>query len=94
MILKTTLKKIMSENDIKVSQLSRAVKIPATTLHNWLSGQHPKNIHQLKRVADYFDISLDFLCFGEDRPRLNPIEERKNEINAGKWEVILRKIKE
>ena len=77
------------------AQLSRATQISVQTLNNWLQGQVPRNLHQVKKVAKYFDMSIDELVFG-DVPKIKQksvIEEfAENEIYAGKYEVILRKI--
>lgn len=63
--LKSILKELIYEKDITAAQLARATKVPPQTLNNWLSGQMPRNLDQLKAVADYFQVSLDYLIFGE-----------------------------
>ena len=90
MILSEQLKKLMSESEINQSELSRATNIPVQTLHNWLCGSQPKSIKQLKLVADYFDVSIDLLCFGGKRSL--DFANYKEDINAGLYEVILRKV--
>ena len=60
----------------------------------WLEGQKPKDIGAVKRVADYLQVSVDHLCFGMDLlPTATEIERHMNEINAGVFEVILRRVK-
>lgn len=86
------LKRLMADQDVKASQLSRATKVPTQTLHNWLGGQHPRNIDQVKRVAEHFNVSLDFLLYGTEAKQTQGTFERfKDEINAGIFEVILRR---
>lgn len=46
-----------------MAQLSRATGIPPQNLNNWVSGQEPRGLDKLKKVADYFEISLDDLYF-------------------------------
>lgn len=92
MELKNILKKLLKDNDISVAKLSRVTKIPRQTIDNWLSGQEPRSLSQVKIVAEYFDISIDQLCFGVSQPQ-NPIIQYENEIRAGVFEVILRKVK-
>lgn len=91
--LRSNLKKLLYEKDMTVAQLSRATKIPPQTLNNWLSGQEPRKVDQLKVVSNYFKISLDELLFGESKILASPITEYSDEINAGVYEVVLRKIK-
>lgn len=85
------LKKLLYEYDINISQLSRATKVPRQTIDNWLSGQEPRSIAQVKKVADYFDLSIDEICFGT-KPTKPQIEEYTDEINAGVYEVVLRRV--
>lgn len=83
---------------ITVAHLSRATRIPLQTLHGWLSGVEPRSLNQVKILAEYFGQSIDELCF--DSPsskkkkdsKKNKIEEFQDEINAGTFEVVLRRI--
>lgn len=91
--IKSILKKLLHEHDITAAQLARACKIPPQTINNWLSGQEPRNLNQIKDVADYFGISVDYLVYGQQEDKKEVIEEYRDEINAGTFEVILRKVK-
>jgi len=94
MNIKHNLKALMKSHELTPSKLSRATKIPISTLHGWLNGVDPKSIVQIKSVADYFDISLDELCFGESqKPISNTLKEYGEEINAGVFEVVLRRVR-
>ena len=94
MELKSNLRRFIRENGMTVAGLARATKIPVQTLHGWLQGTEPKSIRQVKAVADHLGIDLDQLCFGT-RPKLesSKIEKFENEINAGIFEVVLRRVK-
>ncbi len=85
------LKRLLRENDMTIAQLSRKLSIPRQTLDNWLTGQEPRSLKQVKRVAEYFGVSLDYLCFGEEGK--DKIQDYGEEINAGVFEVVLRRIK-
>ena len=91
--IKTILKKLLHEHDITAAQLARATKIPPQTINNWLSGQEPRSLNQLKNVADYFQISVDCLVYGKQEKLKEPIDEYKDEILAGIFEVVLRRVK-
>lgn len=87
------LEKLLNDSGINVSQLARDVGISSKTLHNWTTGQKPRDIDQVKLVADYFGVSMDELCFGlKASPSVVNFENHKDEINAGIYEVVLRKI--
>lgn len=94
--LAKNLKSLLRAHDLTVAQLSRATEIPAQTLNNWLSGLEPRSIQQLKKVADYFDVSLDEITYGiKPSAPAAPIkiEDHRDEILAGNFEVVLRRIK-
>ena len=96
MELKNNLQNLIEESDSSLSSISEAISIPLSTLHGWLNGIEPKSIPQLKSLADYFGVSLEELCFGHDSSttkHLETFERYKDEINAGTFEVILRRVK-
>lgn len=94
MVLKTILKKLIKEKGITITHLSRASKVPLQTLHGWLQGSEPKSLRQVKAVADYLEVDLDYLCFGIKPKAYKPqLEDFNHEINAGVFEVVLRRVK-
>lgn len=94
MELKTILRKTIRDRGMTVASLSRGSKVPVQTLHGWLQGIEPKSIRQLKTVADYLDVDLDYLCFGNNpKSETNKMEKFEDEINAGIFEVVLRRVK-
>lgn len=92
MKLEQILKDLLHERDMTVAQLSRTTGVALQTLDNWLSGQEPRSLRQVKKVASYFEVPVDYLCFGETSEK-KTIEDYKEEINAGIFEVILRRAK-
>jgi len=92
MQLRKTLKHLLTEKDLSVAQISRATGVSSRTIHNWLTGQTPGDVEQVKTVADHLKVSLDYLLFGVDKRR-DIISEFQDEINAGIFEVILRRVK-
>jgi len=93
MILAKQLKDLLKQKDVTIAQLARATGISAKTIYQWLNGQKPRDLNQVKKVADYFGVSIDFLAFGIQSKTHNDINSFKEEINAGVFEVILRKTK-
>ncbi|QDK43199.1 hypothetical protein DOM21_17400 [Bacteriovorax stolpii] len=94
MRLKDNLRDLIRSNGITVIHLSKATKIPLQTLHGWLSGAAPRNIAQVKILAEYFNQSIDELCFAcpQKKSQENRIEDFQKEINIGVFEVVLRRI--
>lgn len=96
MNLKNNLKILLAEADMTAAELSRRTSIPKNTLSSWLSGSPPKNLNQVKAVADCLGVTIDKLIYGtpgKSRAGGNLIEEHMEEINAGVFEVILRRKK-
>ena len=94
--LHKNLKTLLDKRGVTPSQLSRATKVPNSTIQNWLTGLEPRNLLQLKKVADYFDVSVDLLVYGnkkEPKRDSSAISEFQDEINAGTFEVVLRRVK-
>ena len=92
--LSKNLKILLKDHDLSVPKLSSMVGISNQTISNWLGGQKPRNLEQVKAVSDFFDITLDELCFGEDLDTAkNTIDKHCEEINAGVFEVVLRRVK-
>jgi transcriptional regulator with XRE-family HTH domain len=93
MKLKDQLDILMKNRGLSMSELAREVNVSVKTLHNWAQGQTPRDISQVKQVADFFSVSLDYICFGSSKtPERGSFEYHQDEINAGVFEVILRKV--
>lgn len=93
MELKRILKELCGQSGIPISAISKRTGVPQQTIHNWLTGIEPKNISQVKKVADFFKVSVDYLCFGTKTKKIDDITDFKEEINAGVFEVVLRRIR-
>ena len=93
MELAKILKELSDERGITISTLSKRTGVAQQTLHNWISGVEPKSFAQVKKVADFFEVSLDYLCFGKEVKKPDDITSYKDEINAGVFEVVLRRVK-
>ena len=87
------LKRLLADYDINISQLARATKVPRQTIDNWVNGQEPRSLTQLKAVSEYFELTIDELCFNTKKNTVNTIEQFEDEINAGLFEVVLRRVK-
>jgi transcriptional regulator with XRE-family HTH domain len=95
MEFKEILKQLVSERGISVKFLAKETKVPVQTLHNWINGTEPRNLMYLKRLSEFFEVTMDYLCFGDVNQSKAPdkIREYEHEINAGLFEVVLRRVK-
>lgn len=77
------LKNLMHSNNIKQNQLAKELNINVCTLNNYLTQKTEPSIDTLIKFADYFNVSLDYLC---NRRFLNNVgyiqDERKSTIKA------------
>lgn len=59
------LKYLIKKKGLKLEEAAEAMKIGYRTLQNWLYGGNKPNLTALMMVAEYFNVSLDFLVYGE-----------------------------
>lgn len=94
MLLSTQLKKLLSKNSLSVPQLARVTGVSNKTLYSWLDGKRPNDLNAVKKVADHFDVSLDYLLFNVIKhDKKISFEDLKDEISLGVLELIVRKPK-
>ena len=89
---KSQLRHYLEASGMNASQLSRKSGVPRQTVANWLMGMTPKNITQIKKVADVFKVSLDQLLFGKADPE-GPRGQSVPDISNRRFEIrIVREI--
>ena len=98
MQLKKNLRQILAEREMTISLLSRKTQVPKSTISEWMAGASPRDLKKLKIIAECLGYTVDELCFGNQASRTRSaadcsIEPHLEEIKAGVYEVILRKIR-
>lgn len=58
------LKRLIFERDLKIGQVAKATGIKRTTLSDWLAGSKPRDLGDLRRLAQFFGLSLENMIFG------------------------------
>lgn len=67
MQLQKVLKKLMSARKLSFQELSNETGVSASTLKGWtLPKANPRNMDQVRRVAQVLGVSFEYLIFGED----------------------------
>lgn len=64
------LKEIRESRHITQRQLAKALQVSHTTISNWEAGVRQPDLDSIVHIADYFDISLDFLLGRNFKNRL------------------------
>lgn len=89
------LKILLKQQSISVIKLSKATGINAKTLYNYLDGRTPRDLKHVRTLCIYFGVTSDFILFGVLDTNKNTdkkeFKDYSDEINAGVFEVILRK---
>ena len=52
---------LMNEERISQAELARSVGISQSAVCNWLNGKKEPSIDSLWRLADFFDVSVDYI---------------------------------
>lgn len=52
---------LMNEERISQAELARLVGISQSAVCNWLNGKKEPSIDSLWRLADFFDVSVDYI---------------------------------
>ena len=77
------LKKIRNEKNITQIRLSIAAEVSQETISAYESGKALPSVDTLIKIADFLDVSIDYLLDRTDNPTVNPSikDEDKDIIN-------------
>lgn len=62
----TNVRRLLRQNHVKQRELAAGIHMPEQTLSNKMHGARPFTLRDLSRIADYFDVSLDYLTGRSD----------------------------
>ena len=65
------IKELRFKNNVKQKELSAFLKVPANTLCSWEYGKAEPPYEKLIAIADYFNVSTDYLL-GRDSGNITP----------------------
>ena len=69
---------LMEGNNLAPATIAKKLSINRSTLHNWLNGTLPRGFMGFLKLANFFEVSLDELCYGD--PNAPKQEKQQNEI--------------
>lgn len=72
--------KLCKERNTNASQVSKATGIATATLTNWKHGNYTPKQDKLQKIADYFNVPVDYLMTGEHPTSGYYFDERTAEI--------------
>lgn len=62
-----TFEKLCALNEVRPGTVSKATGISTATLTSWKQGKYTPKPDKLKLIADYFNVSLQYLMSGEEK---------------------------
>ena len=65
------LKELRTSKGLSQKQLSIEIKISDRGIQRYEYGEREPSMSTLIDLADYFDVSLDYLCGRSDNPKIN-----------------------
>ena len=68
------LKELQKNSKKTIKENAKVLGISQSTYNKYLSGEREPNIEMQIKIADYFNVSLDYLCgrdYGNDLPMLS-----------------------
>lgn len=83
------LQRLMADRKVTVTVAARDVGMNKSTLHGYCNGVVPRNLKQLKALADYLGVSFDELIFGGIPDSTSVKQESTIE---GRYEVIIKRV--
>lgn len=98
MNLKKQLRLYLDHFDMTAAQLARKAGIPKQSLSGWLSGSNPRDVKQVKKIADCLGTTVDNLLFGTGMDDSGMPSRTLDAIVGDEWlggifEVRFRRVK-
>ncbi len=92
-----TLQRLMHEhNNMTIKELAYQSGVPAPTLAHFKQNRRPKDLESIQQVADCFGVTIHYLLFGEEEPRVAKLLKTENsalDLFSGVFEVTVRRVK-
>lgn len=92
-----TLQRLMHEhNNMTIKELAYQSGVPAPTLAHFKQNRRPKDLESVQQVADCFGVTIHYLLFGEEEPRVAKLlktDDTALDLFSGVFEVTVRRVK-
>ena len=59
--------RLCKEREVTPSQVSRGTEISTATLTSWKKGKYTPKQDKLQKIADFFNVSVDYLMTGKEQ---------------------------
>lgn len=68
------LKELRTLKGLSQGDLSKVLKVTRSCIGNYEQGKREPNFEDLEKIADYFNVDMNYLLGKSDVPRVNPID--------------------
>ena len=58
--------KLLEEKGVTPYQVSKATGVAQSSLSDWKNGKSKPKFEKMKKIADYFGVSVEYLMYGEE----------------------------
>lgn len=72
--------KLRDESGMNSKQLTQVLGISSTSFTDWNKGRAKPSLDAVQKFAEYFNVSADYIIFGEDNQRLEYSYDEKELI--------------
>ncbi|MEE1315424.1 MAG: helix-turn-helix transcriptional regulator [Faecalimonas sp.] len=69
-----TLKLLRESNDVTQAELAKHLKVSRPTIAGYETKHHQPDFDRLIKIAEFFNVSIDFLVTGENIQRADPLD--------------------
>lgn len=63
--------KLIEQSGVSNNKLLSDLKLPASAISEWKKGKAKPSVDALIKIADYFNVSVDYLLGRTDNPNIN-----------------------
>lgn len=64
--LPEVLTELIKTRGIRKTKLAEEINVNPAAVYGWINFEYVPRVFQIMAMADYFDVSLDYLVYGED----------------------------
>lgn len=88
--LRKVLRVLLNDRRLTMASLAKKTGVSRSTLNDWTQGSSPRSLSDLRAVARYLEVPLEYLLFGDGSP------DRSNStlILDGVFKLRLERIQE
>lgn len=85
----TRIVNLMNERKVTQVRLTSDLKLSATTISDWKKGKGRPQVDSLVKIAEYFQVSMDFLILGRESKHANiPFATANDRLVLKKFQAL------